>query len=65
MRNYEIKNYPLVLDFSNYRINKNLLDSFIYDENDTNTAVITVELKNKDKSIDLSVYDYVTLNIKK
>ncbi|HBF4994872.1 TPA: hypothetical protein KOP46_002804, partial [Clostridioides difficile] len=62
MRNYEIKNYPLVLDFSNYRINKNLLDSFIYDENDTNTAVITVELKNKDKSIDLSVYDYVTLN---
>ncbi|NJJ36689.1 hypothetical protein GSQ51_17775 [Clostridioides difficile] len=65
MRNYEIKNYPLVLDFSNYRINKSLVDSFIYDENDTNTAVITVELKNNDKSIDLSVYDYITLNIKK
>ncbi|EGT5447405.1 phage tail protein [Clostridioides difficile] len=65
MKNYEIKNHTIEVDFSNYRINKRLLDYFIYNENDVKTAYIEAILKNKDEIIDLSNYDRVLVNITK
>ncbi|EGT5282694.1 phage tail protein [Clostridioides difficile] len=65
MKNYEIKNHTIEVDFSNYRINKRLLDYFIYNENDVKTAYIEAILKNKDEIIDLSEYDRVLVNITK
>ncbi|HEK8846574.1 TPA: phage tail protein, partial [Clostridioides difficile] len=53
------------VDFSNYRINKRLLDYFIYNENDVKTAYIEAILKNKDEIIDLSEYDRVLVSITK
>ncbi|HGT1414846.1 BppU family phage baseplate upper protein [Clostridioides difficile] len=65
MKNYEIKNHTIEVDFSNYRINKRLLDYFIYNENDVKTAYIEAILKNKDEIIDLSEYDRVLVSITK
>ncbi|EIS9524120.1 phage tail protein [Clostridioides difficile] len=65
MKNYEIKNHTIEVDFSNYRINKRLLDYFIYNENDVKTAYIEAILKNKDEIIDLSNYDRVLVSITK
>ena len=65
MKNYEIKNHTIEVDFSNYRINKRLLDYFIYNENDVKTAYIGAILKNKDEIIDLSEYDRVLVSITK
>ncbi|HFL2474619.1 TPA: BppU family phage baseplate upper protein [Clostridioides difficile] len=65
MKNYEIKNHTIEVDFSNYRINKKLLDYFIYNENDVKTAYIEAILKNKDEIIDLSEYDRVLVSITK
>ncbi|MDI0267813.1 hypothetical protein QIW52_17625 [Clostridioides difficile] len=65
MKNYEIKNHTIEVDFSNYRINKRLLDYFIYNENDVKTAYIEAILKNKDEIIDLSEYDKVLVSITK
>lgn len=65
MKNYEIKNHNIEVDFSNYRINKRLLDYFIYNENDVKTAYIEAILKNKDEIIDLSEYDRVLVSITK
>ncbi|HFH0144110.1 TPA: BppU family phage baseplate upper protein, partial [Clostridioides difficile] len=47
------------------RINKRLLDYFIYNENDVKTAYIEAILKNKDEIIDLSEYDRVLVSITK
>lgn len=63
MKNYEIKNYIIEVDFSNYRINKRLLDYFIYNENDVKIVYIEVILKNKDEIIDLFEYDRVLVSI--
>lgn len=65
MKNYEIKNHTIEVDFSNYRINKRLLYYFIYNENDVKTAYIEAILKNKDEIIDLSEYDRVLVSITK
>ncbi|HBF2862370.1 TPA: phage tail protein [Clostridioides difficile] len=65
MKNYEIKNHTIEVDFSNYRTNKRLLDYFIYNENDVKTAYIEAILKNKDEIIDLSEYDRVLVSITK
>lgn len=65
MRDYEIKNHTIEVDFSNCRINKRLLDYFIYNENDVKTAYIKAILKNEDVIIDLSGYDRVLVDVTK
>lgn len=65
MKNYEIKNHTIEVDFSNCRINKRLLDYFIYNENDVKTAYIEAILKNEDGIIDLSGYNRVLVSITK
>ncbi|HBH3652756.1 TPA: phage tail protein [Clostridioides difficile] len=61
-RDYEVKQYFLEIDFSEYENRKNVVKKMIYSENDINTAFINVQLKNNGKVIDLSNYD-VTVNI--
>ncbi|MGO1042151.1 phage tail protein [Clostridioides difficile] len=65
LRDYEIKNHTIEVDFSNCRINKRLLDYFIYNENDVKTAYIKAILKNEDVIIDLSDYDRVLVDVTK
>ncbi|NJJ37036.1 phage tail protein [Clostridioides difficile] len=65
MKNYEVKSHTIEVDFSNYRINKRLLDYFIYNENDVKTAYIKAILKNEDRIINLSNYDRVLIDITK
>lgn len=65
LKNYEVKSHTIEVDFSNYRINKRLLDYFIYNENDVKTAYIKAILKNEDRIIDLSNYDRVLIDITK
>lgn len=65
MKNYEVKSHTIEIDFSNCRVNKRLLDYFIYNENDVKTAYIKAILRNEDGIIDLSEYDRVLVSITK
>ncbi|MDV9712397.1 phage tail protein [Clostridioides difficile] len=58
-RDYEVKQYFLEIDFSEYENRKNVVKKMIYSENDINTAFINVQLKNNGKVIDLSNYDVI------
>ncbi|MCC0644883.1 BppU family phage baseplate upper protein, partial [Clostridioides sp. ZZV14-6150] len=58
-RDYEVKQYFLEIDFSEYENRKNIVKKIIYSENDINTAFIKAQLKNDGKIIDLSNYDVI------
>ncbi|HGS9636688.1 TPA: phage tail protein [Clostridioides difficile] len=58
-RDYEVKQYFLEIDFSEYENRKNVVKKMIYSENDINTAFINVQLKNNGKIMDLSNYDVI------
>ncbi|HCU2611103.1 TPA: hypothetical protein OUK91_000675, partial [Clostridioides difficile] len=58
-RDYEVKQYFLEIDFSEYENRKNVVKKMIYSENDINTAFINVQLKNNGKIINLSNYDVI------
>ncbi|KPI54827.1 hypothetical protein KW95_01810, partial [Clostridioides difficile] len=58
MREYEVKEYFLEIDFSCYE-NKNVVKKLIYNENDINTAFINIQLKNNDKVINLTGYEAI------
>ncbi|SJV22358.1 phage tail fiber protein [Clostridioides difficile] len=58
-RDYEVKQYFLEIDFSEYENRKNVVKKMIYSENDINTAFINVQLKNNGRIINLSSYDVI------
>ncbi|MCC0762240.1 hypothetical protein IR151_04425, partial [Clostridioides sp. ES-S-0006-03] len=58
-RDYEVKQYFLEIDFSEYENRKNIVKKIIYSENDINTAFIKAQLKNDGKIMDLSNYDVI------
>ncbi|MCU5977974.1 BppU family phage baseplate upper protein [Clostridioides difficile] len=58
MREYEVKEYFLEIDFSCYET-KNVVKKLIYNENDINTAFINIQLKNDGKIINLTDYEVI------
>ncbi|MFN1845587.1 BppU family phage baseplate upper protein [Clostridioides difficile] len=58
-RDYEVKQYFLEIDFSEYENRKNVVKKMIYSENDINTAFINAQLKNNGRIINLSNYDVI------
>ncbi len=64
-QNYKIrtKSYDLVVDFKDYKMNKDMVDCIVYDQNDNETAIINAKLLMDKDPIDLALYDLVSVNI--
>jgi hypothetical protein len=62
---YEIKtkSYDLLIDFKDYKMNKDIVDGIIFDENDNQTAIIKAKLVMDSEPIDLNPYDWVAIEI--
>nr|WP_312984350.1 hypothetical protein [Clostridioides sp.] len=62
---YEIKtkSYDLQIDFKDYKLNKDIVDGIVFDENDNQTAIIKAKLIMSGEDIDLTPYDWVAIEI--
>lgn len=63
--NYEVKtkSYDLQIDFKDYKLNKDIVDGIVFDENDNQTAIIKAKLIMSGEDIDLTPYDWVAIEI--
>ncbi len=62
---YEIKtkSYDILVDFKDYKMNKDIVDGIIFDENDNQTAIIKAKLVMDGEAIDLIPYISITIDI--
>lgn len=59
----KIKKYDLLIDFKDYKMNKDIVDGIIFDENDNQTAIIKSKLVIDGEAIDLNPYDLISVEI--
>ncbi|MBS5787081.1 MAG: hypothetical protein KIC98_04160 [Clostridioides difficile] len=57
------KSYDLLIDFKDYKMNKDIVDGIVFDEYDNQTAIIKAKLIMGGEDIDLTPYDWVAIEI--